>query len=45
MAGPLGVTHFLILSKTDNSVYLVSGYHAFPSLGPSCSCLVMNPLP
>lgn len=30
MAGPLGVTHFLILSKTDNSVYLVSGHHTAP---------------
>lgn len=31
VAGPLGVTHFLILSKTDNSVYLVSGHHTLSS--------------
>lgn len=34
MAGPLGVTHFLVLSKTDSSVYLVSGHHAFPPPRP-----------
>lgn len=30
VAGPLGVTHFLILTKTDNSVYLVSARHTVP---------------
>ena len=25
VAGPLGVTHFLIVSKTETSVYFVSG--------------------
>ncbi|KAK2087321.1 hypothetical protein P7K49_033228 [Saguinus oedipus] len=44
VAGPLGVTHFLILSKTETSVYFVSRHpHPFisprPPLSPS---LMMN---
>ncbi|XP_029399698.1 suppressor of SWI4 1 homolog isoform X3 [Mus pahari] len=35
VAGPLGVTHFLILSKTDNSVYLVN-------LNTIKRCLLIN---
>lgn len=34
VAGPLGVTHFLILSKTETAVYLVSGGSGGPRLRP-----------
>ncbi|XP_075822803.1 suppressor of SWI4 1 homolog isoform X2 [Microtus pennsylvanicus] len=32
VAGPLGVTHFLVLSKTDNSVYLLMRLPGGPTL-------------
>lgn len=43
MAGPLGVTHFLILSKTETNVYLVSGTPLYTRSPPFPSLLSDDP--
>lgn len=43
VAGPLGVTHFLILSKTETNIYFVSGCpHSLIYPTPSSPTRMMN---
>lgn len=44
VAGPLGVTHFLIVSKTETNVYFVSGCFHSPH-PPPLPALMMTLVP